>query len=370
MNRRTRLVLGWIAAGAVVALIVVVIIAFSGGGAPPEEAGPAKGSPPGRVQPDSAPGPVEPDDEAAGDGQGPSEAENEAPEPAPGVPELNREIHQVRAGQLFREGMQLAEAAAKGASDKYVKARNALSAAVFSGKLKAGEAEKARRELWKIAQTTILSPRVYPGDPYTFAYEFKSGETLADQRRKGKTSPGVVTANDLRVPAAAIELANKTPATKFQAGRKYKLIRGPFRAMVYRSQFAMDIYLQREGCPKTFIRRLRVGLGKNGSTPLGSWIVKIKDVGATWYPPPASGLTGPIGPWDDDYAFGKKGLWIGIAGLDEANRDARGYGIHSTDDPSSVGKESSLGCIRLRDGDIDFVFSVLYEDNSTVHVLR
>jgi lipoprotein-anchoring transpeptidase ErfK/SrfK len=42
------------------------------------------------------------------------------------------------------------------------------------------------------------------------------------------------------------------------------------------------------------------------------------------------------------------------------------YGIHSTNDPASIGKEGSLGCIRLNDVDIELVFSLLYEKWSTV----
>jgi lipoprotein-anchoring transpeptidase ErfK/SrfK len=41
----------------------------------------------------------------------------------------------------------------------------------------------------------------------------------------------------------------------------------------------------------------------------------------------------------------------------EETRDFTGYGIHGTQDPTSVGKESSAGCIRLRNEDVEDLFA-------------
>jgi hypothetical protein len=38
-----------------------------------------------------------------------------------------------------------------------------------------------------------------------------------------------------------------------------------------------------------------------------------------------------------------------------------GYGIHGTDEQDSIGRSESLGCIRMRDGDIDELFSLMAE---------
>ncbi len=74
-------------------------------------------------------------------------------------------------------------------------------------------------------------------------------------------------------------------------------------------------------------------------------------------------------PGDPGYALGKRGLWISLEGVDgNPYSAADGYGIHDTSDQNSIGTYSSLGCIRLRDADIDLVFSLLYEFWSTVAV--
>ncbi len=45
------------------------------------------------------------------------------------------------------------------------------------------------------------------------------------------------------------------------------------------------------------------------------------------------------------------------------------YGIHGTIEPESIGTNASMGCIRLKDGDIDAVFNMLSEGKSTVKVI-
>ena len=95
-----------------------------------------------------------------------------------------------------------------------------------------------------------------------------------------------------------------------------------------------------------------------------------KAVHPTWDPPPNSELSGrgPIAHGEPNYAFGIKGLWIPLEGIDEHTKGREGYGIHSTDKPDSIGKAESLGCIRLRDDDIEMVFRLLYEHWSTVEI--
>jgi hypothetical protein len=282
------------------------------------------------------------------------------------LPRPNPQIDKAEADRLFRQGMKLS------ADMKYLEARSALSDAVFSDTLSPEDAERARDELQHLAEATIFSQHVFAGDPYTFMYDFKQGDRLADMRAGNRSVAGLVTARDLRVPAEAILKVNGVSAKDLRAGQKYKMIRGPFHAIIYKRLLVMDIYLQRDDNPRVFIRRVRVGLGKDGSTPVGAWIVEAKAGGkgthAVWNPPSGSGLRGPIRYGDKNYAFGQKGMWIRIAGIDPMTRSATGYGMHSTSDPSSIGKEASLGCIRLGDDDIELVFNILYEGHSTVLV--
>jgi lipoprotein-anchoring transpeptidase ErfK/SrfK len=44
------------------------------------------------------------------------------------------------------------------------------------------------------------------------------------------------------------------------------------------------------------------------------------------------------------------------------------YGIHGTIDQTSIGKQASMGCIRLRAADIALVFDLMVEGQSKVVV--
>lgn len=276
------------------------------------------------------------------------DASQEQPSTLPGIGA--REVR-----EAYDRGMGLHRAG------KLIEARTELSKALFSDRL-AGEAEdQAVKVLTELAEKTILSRGYYEGDPYVVPYTFRPGEVLQRVERKLK----------LHVPAQGILMVNRIGrAEDIQAGQTLKMIKGPFHAVITKHDFTMDIYLQRDDLPKVFIRRMKVGLGANGSTPTGNWRIKLgeKLVRATYYPTPNSLNRdgGPVLYGKPGYPFGRKGLWIKLEGTDPKTRTMTNYGIHSTDEPDSIGKESSEGCIRLADTDIDLVWSLLYEHWSTV----
>ena len=184
----------------------------------------------------------------------------------------------------------------------------------------------------------------------------------------------------LHVPDQLItRINNLSRPQDIRSGQRIKFIRGPFHAIVSKSRFTVDVLLQREDLPPVWVARVRCGLGKNGTTPLGAWRVG-KDGGdgvvlpggklvhPTWNPPDSADIHAPIAFGQEGYALGAKGLWIGLVGIDASTRGRQHYGIHSTSDPASIGKEQSLGCIRLADDDIDLLYSLLYEVHSTVQI--
>jgi len=61
-------------------------------------------------------------------------------------------------------------------------------------------------------------------------------------------------------------------------------------------------------------------------------------------------------------------FWIGLVGTEGAALDKHGYGIHGTIDPDSIGKQASLGCIRLKNEDVAVVYEMLVEGKSFVVV--
>lgn len=293
------------------------------------------------------------------------------PATAPGATQ-SAPADKVAAKELFDRGMALL---AEKNDDRLIKARQDLSDAYFSGSLAPELEDQARRRLEELADRTIFAAAWMDGDPYSDRYVVKPRDSLQK----------IEQAQRLHVPAELLAKVNNVDPGKLQEGRAIKLIRGPFNAVVYKSRFAMDVYLQRDDYPRVFVRRFQVGLGRNGSTPLGFWHVRLGRTArpktdtepaqgsisgklrqARFDPPPGSEATQSIAYGESGYPFGKMGLFIPLEGDDENTGRMVNYGIHSTNDPDSIGKEGSLGCIRLKDDDIEMVYMLLYEKWSKV----
>jgi lipoprotein-anchoring transpeptidase ErfK/SrfK len=146
-----------------------------------------------------------------------------------------------------------------------------------------------------------------------------------------------------------------------KAGATLKVINGPFNAIVYRSAFTMDLYLQ-----NTYVKSFKVGLGKAGmETPTGRWRVKEggKLVKPIWTDP-ISGKT--YHPEDPDYPLGSR--WIALEGIEGAAVGRTGFAIHGTKDPEQIGSPGSQGCIRLHNGDAILVYNLMMPGMSLVDV--
>jgi hypothetical protein len=220
--------------------------------------------------------------------------------------------------------------------------RRVLSRLLFTddAQLSARDATVIRNRLTDVNQDLFWSKRIDPDDPITGPYEV---DTLL----------GPIAVKH-RVPYQLLEIINGLKARNLQLGKTIKVVKGPIHARVIKHQFLMDLYaLDPQGLP-VFICSFPVGLGKN--TPTGNWetIAGSKVVNPSW----KDELNGDYFASDDpENPIGE--YWIAIEGLDRANQNARGFGIHGTIEPDSIGKEESRGCIRLRDDDIALVFNML-----------
>lgn len=345
MAHKTRRV--WILV-AVLAMIAGVALYIGAGGLLPF----GRGSPTAVSDRDPSPRPADP----------PRAATSAAPVPA--------STPAVGSGKdAFDRGMQLLK------ENKIISARAELSNVYFTGQLSPDQEAQARATLEDLANRTLFAPVAMDGDGYSDLYRVRPGDNLQKIERS----------QALHVPVELLAKVNNVPPGNLMADRNLKLVRGPFHAIVYKSLFVMDVYVQRDGGPKVFVRRFPVGLGRNGSTPLGNWHVRLgrKPMSATatepaqgaisgklkqarFDPPPHCEIDHPILYGEPNYPFGAKGLFIPLEGDDENTAKMLNYGIHSTNDPASIGKEGSLGCVRLRDDDIETVFNLLYEKWSTV----
>jgi lipoprotein-anchoring transpeptidase ErfK/SrfK len=234
-------------------------------------------------------------------------------------------------------------------------ARDQLNQALQSGQLDSSVAASVKSMIAQISQTVIFGRQHFGDDPYGGTYVVKPGDSLA------------------RIAASCdctwelLSRINGIDPKHLRAGATIKVVQGPFFAVVDKRRFTMDIYLG--GLPgeksSMYVTTFMVGLGRDDSTPPGMWSVephrKLKH--PTYYSPRGEGVIAA-----DDPKNPLGGYWIGLTGTEGQAVGKLSYGIHGTIDPDSIGKQSSMGCIRLRNDDVAIVFDLLVEGKSLVLV--
>ncbi len=86
-----------------------------------------------------------------------------------------------------------------------------------------------------------------------------------------------------------------------------------------------------------------------GATPIGRHKIVRKD---------------PLDPPDTDSRLGTHWLGLGVCGYEDGLK----YGIHGTDEPHSIGRHVSGGCIRMRNADVQRLYERV--EVGTVVVVR
>ncbi len=254
-----------------------------------------------------------------------------------------------RAQQRVKSGLDLL------ARNKPLEARRALSRALLSGSLDEFESDRTREQLRALNERLVFSPEIVENDPYTQAYVVQPNEFLST----------IVKDQGLAVDWRFILRINGIrEARNVRAGQRLKLISGPFHAVIDKSTYRLDLYLGR--APNlVYVASYPVGLGEFNSTPTGLFQVRVnsKLIDPGW----TNARTRRHYASDDpENPIGER--WIGLQGLQEHNRDLSGYGIHGTIEPESIGRQSSMGCIRMLPADVETVYAVLVEGVSTIEI--
>jgi len=239
--------------------------------------------------------------------------------------------------------------------DHVVDARRALSNALQSGKLSESEISQARGVLTDLNDRMVFSPEIMAGDPYSVEYIVQGGDTLS----------GIVKKMGVQVDWRFIQRINNIKsASGIRPGQNLKLVTGPFHAEVDKKSYRIDLYLG-EGANQVFVRSYRVGLGEYNSTPIGSFKVRrnSKLINPTWVNPRTRAFFAA-----DDPANPIGERWIGLEGIEERTAELSGLGIHGTIEPSTIGQDASMGCVRMQSDDVAEIYEVLAEGVSTVNI--
>ena len=167
-------------------------------------------------------------------------------------------------------------------------------------------------------------------------YEVQKGDSLARiAKRFNTTIDLIVKANNLK-------------ATQINVGKKLKITKAKFSIFVDKSQNILT--LKGDG---NIVKTYRVSTGQNNSTPVGTFKIINKIIDPPWY---TTGAVIPAG--SPKNILGTR--WMGIS--------AQSYGIHGTTDPQSIGQSVTAGCVRMKNADVEELYSIVPEGTEVVIV--
>ncbi|MCE7973395.1 MAG: LysM peptidoglycan-binding domain-containing protein [Leptolyngbya sp. PLA1] len=252
----------------------------------------------------------------------------------------------------------IAEADKANAEGKPLVARAAYSRALTHPGAGPTEQAEVREKAARLNETLVFGPTVVTGDPMTEMYVVAANDNLVKIARK----------RSLETDWRLIQRINKLPdPNSLRVGQKLKLVRGPFHVVVHKSEYRLDLFQGSPDEPErwTYVKSFRVGLGESNGTPTGTFVIKknSKLVDPPWVNPrtgekfAANDPKNPIGEH-----------WLGWQGVGDA-AIYKGFGLHGTIEPESIGQQRSMGCVRMLPEDIATVYEFLTEEVSVVKVL-
>lgn len=206
----------------------------------------------------------------------------------------------------------------------------------------AAAADDAARSAWA-EQAVALNKKLLKDPANTADVEVVTvnpGESLTHVARRTKSMHGE--------PGLIFLLNGIHPKTPVRAGAKLVVTKGTWSIFVDKTLF--KLWLCYEGAPyKAY--DVCVGRIENGEckTPAATWTLDVKNPKPTWTAPPdwleKENLKNPI-----PYGHAKNPLgeyWLGLS-----TAGYNGFGIHGTNEPDTMGKNASMGCVRMRNNDI------------------
>ncbi|MDD5677722.1 MAG: L,D-transpeptidase family protein [Kiritimatiellae bacterium] len=178
----------------------------------------------------------------------------------------------------------------------------------------------------------IMSPAAMPEKE---EYVVKAGDSLERIARKFKTTVDL------------IKKSNALQRTVLHPGDRLLVFKGTFTLDISKSR--NDLVVKADD---RFFKRYRVGTGKFGRTPTGSFVIADKIEQPPWWRP--DGRMIPFG--DKENVLGTR--WMSLQATSATNA-VRGYGLHGTWEPETIGSQASAGCIRLLNSDVEELFLML-----------
>jgi lipoprotein-anchoring transpeptidase ErfK/SrfK len=205
----------------------------------------------------------------------------------------------------------------------YLKARE-----LYRKALEATDDANKLKDIQNIIEGTnikiIFSPLM---DKCSKKYTVKPSDTLAK------------IAKEFNATVELIKIANSLTSDTIRPGEQFKVNACKYSIVVDKSQNLLFLK-SADAIIKTYI----VSTGKNNSTPVGNFKIVIKQPNPTWFKTGAV-----IAPDSPQNILGTR--WLGL--------EAKGYGIHGTTEPQDLGKQVTMGCVRMHNKDVEELYDIV-----------
>lgn len=164
--------------------------------------------------------------------------------------------------------------------------------------------------------------------PESVVHEVVGGDTLTRIAKKYNTTVDI------------IKKANSLNSDMIMVGQRLKVPTSVFSILVDKSQNALMLKANGD-----ILKTYMVSTGKDNCTPVGTFKITLKEADPAWYKPNG----GVVPPGDPNNFLGTR--WLGI--------DKPRYGIHGTNDESTIGRQITEGCVRMHNKDAEELYSIV-----------
>lgn len=144
-----------------------------------------------------------------------------------------------------------------------------------------------------------------------------------------------------------VQLGNQVRGNVIRPGDRMRVFSAPLTLRVNKTRNELVVF-----AADRFFKRYRVGTGKHGTTPAGVFVINDKIAEPPWWRP--DGKVVPFG--DKENVLGTR--WLSLKPIEDTD-PVRGYGIHGTWEPETIGKQASAGCVRLLNEDVEQLYVLL-----------
>ena len=154
-------------------------------------------------------------------------------------------------------------------------------------------------------------------------------------------------ANEFNTTVALIKIMNGLQTDTIRTGSRLIVFNGKFTIKVSKTNNFLDL-IHRD---KLF-KRYPVGTGKFGKTPAVEFFVYDKIIEPPWTRPEDNRH---IEYGDPENVLGTR--WMALRSIN--NPSLKGFGIHGTWERDSIGAQSSAGCVRMFNEDVEELFDII-----------